>query len=1000
LPLTLVTGPANAEKAGHVLAAYRAALEAEPLLVVPTFADVEHYRRELAEAGAVFGVRVVRFAGLMGEIARRAGVGGRSLSRLTRERVAAAAIAAARLDVLAASAATPGFVQALLRLADELGERRIEPGRWWVAMRAWGEREPHRAAYAEELARLYGAYRDGLAALGRRDRAGQDLAALDALRLEPARWRGTPVFLYGFDDLTPVQRDAVETLAVHAAAPVTVSLTYEPGRAAFAGRGSTFQELMALRPEHVALEARAEHYSAPALHALERTLFEPARARRPDPAEALLLLEGGGERAELELVAAHVARLIRERGVAPEDIAVVLREPRDQAALIAQVFAELEVPIALERFTPAGHTALGRGLVALLRAAVLDGGAGDLLTWLRTPGKLRQPALADRLEERARREGAAGAARARALWEGDHPDFPLVELDRVAAAAAEGPGALCRRLAAEAAALFAAPYRRRAPVLAGARALDARVAGALRSTLGELERLAADHPGLVPDAWGLARLLSDLEVRIHDDPRAGVVAVTRPQAIRARRARAVFLCGLREGAFPRPGTPEPFLGDDERRALNAASGLGLRLREDRLDAERYLLYAAASRPTDLLALSWPAADDEGEPFVRSLFVDDVLDAFDPAAARRVERRALGAAGFDADLAPTEREAERGRLAAVRGAAEPPLAPLRDPRVLGALRARATWSASALEAYASCPVKWFVERLLAPRVLEPDPEPMLRGDLAHRVLEDALRALSGGGPLTPARLDETRAHVRAALDRHCEDASISPSPERRRAALRRLEVDLLRYVEHAAHAGSAFAPAHFEVRFGGEDDELPPAELAGGELRLEGRVDRVDVGPGGRQAIVYDYKGKGAPPQARWLEDARLQVGLYLLALPHLLELEAVGGLYQPLGRDDDGRPRGLLRDGADPGLHSFDNDRLEPAEFDARLDEVLDAALRAVRGIRSGALPPRPQRCAWAGGCAHPSICRCEEAGRSPAVVERPEADRRSRNAGRDAPPR
>jgi len=139
------------------------------------------------------------------------------------------------------------------------------------------------------------------------------------------------------------------------------------------------------------------------------------------------------------------------------------------------------------------------------------------------------------------------------------------------------------------------------------------------------------------------------------------------------------------------------------------------------------------------------------------------------------------------------------------------------------------------------------------------------------------------------------------------------------------------------------------------------------------IDVGEVGESGlREAIVYDYKGKGAPPQARWLEDARLQVGLYLLALPHLLELNAVGGLYQPLGRDDDGRPRGLLRDGADPGLASVGTDRLDPEEFDTRLDEVLDAALEAVRGIRSGALVPAPDACAWGGGCAHPTICRCD----------------------------
>jgi ATP-dependent helicase/DNAse subunit B len=879
-------------------------------------------------------------------------------------------VGAARLDRLARSAATPGFLPAFLRLVDELEEQRISPGRWYAALRAWAAAAPAQAGYAEELGALYGAYRDALARVGRPDARLHALAALDALRLDPARWRGTPVFLYGFDDLTPLQRDAVETLAVHCRADVMLSLTYEPGRAAFAGRGATFQELLALGAEHVPLEARADHYASLGLHDLERGLFETG-AEPFDAGGGVVLLEGGGERAELELVAAHVARLIRERGYAPEDVAVVLREPRDHAALIGQVFTELEVPYALDRWIPAGHTALGRGVVALLRCALAGGSADDLLTWLRTPGKLEQPALADRLEQRVRRAGAVSASAARELWESDHPDFVLHELDRLVATKGD-PAALYRRLALEASALFAAPHRRSARVLTGPEALDARVAGSLRSTLSELERLASADIGLAPGPEELASVLSALEVRAAGDRRTGVVEITGPGALRARRVRALFLCGLREDAFPRPPTPEPFLGDDERRALNAASGLRLRLREDRLDAERYLLYAATSRPTDLLALSWPAADDEGEPCVRSLFVDDVLDAFAPKAAERVQRRALGAAGFDEALAPTANAAARASVAAGPGAPEPPVRNLRDPRVLDSLRARATWSASGIEAYASCPVKWFVERLLRPGTLEPDPEPMLRGELAHQVLEDALRALSDGGPLTPARVDEARAGVRAALDEHADDAKISPNPERRRAALRRLEADLLRYVEQASRAHSAFAPSRFELRFGGEEDPLGPAELAGGELRLEGRIDRIDVGPSGREAIVYDYKGKGAPPQAKWLDDARLQVGLYLLALPHLLELEAVGGLYQPLGRDDDGRPRGLLRDGADPGLASVGTDRLAPEEFDARLQDVLDAALEAVRGIRAGTLVPEPDACAWGGGCAHPTICRCE----------------------------
>ena len=976
MPLTLVTGPANAEKAGHVLAAYRAALDREPLLVVPTAADVERYRRELAGEGAVFGVQVMRFGWLEREIARRSGVSGRPLGPLARERVAAAAVGAARLDRLAASAATPGFLPAFLRLADELEEQRIAPGRWYAAVRAWAAAAPAQAGYAEELGALYGAYRDALARVGRPDARLHALAALDALRLDPARWGGTPVFLYGFDDLTPLQRDAVETLAIHCRADVMLSLTYEPGRAAFAGRGATFQELLALGAEHVPLEARADHYASLGLHDLERGLFETG-AEPFDAGGGVVLLEGGGERAELELVAAHVARLIREEDVPPEEIAVVLREPEDHAPLLADVFGTAGVPIAMSRRVAAGHTALGRGLLGLLRCAVLDGTADDLLAWLRTPGKLERPALADRLEADARRNGARTAAEARALWEAAHPGFVLTELDRVAAAHASGPAALCERLAAEAAALFAAPWRGRAPVLTGADALDARVAGALRAALGELGALAERARALAPSAADLARALADLEAFAGDGARAGApcaVEVTSPDRIRARRVRALYLCGLQEGVFPRPGRPEPFLGDAERAELNAASGLRLALQEDTLAVERFFFYAAVSRPTDVLALSWHAADDEGEPRVRSLFVDDVLDLLDPAP--EILRRPLGAAGFDAALAPTERELLRARLAA-QGAARrrppAPIAPLRDAAVLAALRERETWSASALEAWTGCPVKWFVDRQLSPEDLAPDPEPLLRGELAHRVLEEAMRDLvAGGGGLAPERLDDAKRHLHAALERHAAHARISVNPERLRAAVRRLEADLVRYVEHAAHAGSELEPAHFELRFGGSGDELPAVELAGGELRLAGRIDRIDAVPGSREAVVYDYKGRSAPPsQARWIAEAKLQIGLYMLAVPQLLGLEAVGGLYQPLGAEDP-RPRGLLREDADPGLDAVRTDRLDEAAFEARLQEVRDAALEAVRGIRSGALAPRPDTCAWNGGCAHPSICRCE----------------------------
>jgi hypothetical protein len=112
MSLTLVTGPANAAKAGAVLERLRALLPRDPLLVVPTAADVDHYRRELAAAGIVFGAEVLTFRRLIGELAAATGVAGRPLGRVARERVVRAAVRDTRLRVLAASARAPGFTAA------------------------------------------------------------------------------------------------------------------------------------------------------------------------------------------------------------------------------------------------------------------------------------------------------------------------------------------------------------------------------------------------------------------------------------------------------------------------------------------------------------------------------------------------------------------------------------------------------------------------------------------------------------------------------------------------------------------------------------------------------------------------------------------------------------------------------------------------------------------------------------------------------------------------
>jgi ATP-dependent helicase/DNAse subunit B len=358
-------------------------------------------------------------------------------------------------------------------------------------------------------------------------------------------------------------------------------------------------------------------------------------------------------------------------------------------------------------------------------------------------------------------------------------------------------------------------------------------------------------------------------------------------------------------------------------------------------------------------------------------VSDVCDLFGPELEARKQVRSLGEVGWRDGAAPSERERLRGEAASGPRMREAPIGPLRDEALVAALRDRAAWSASGIELWASCPVRWFVERKLDPQGLTPDPEAMLRGALTHTVLEAILRGLiesTGSGRLDRTTLPHARTLAARALESFegTEAMTMSRDPSRQRAMEHRLRSDVLRYLEHAAGDESGLVPVDLEVDFGGPNDVHPPLELPGG-VRLRGRIDRIDTDAAGH-ALVYDYKGRVAVESARWRTTRKYQVALYLLAARDVLGLEPLGGLYQPIGGRD-ARARGLVLDDADPGLRTVRTDRHPREDFDAIVDGVLEDVLDAVAELREGALEPRPSTCSYNDkGCSYPTICRCEAA--------------------------
>jgi ATP-dependent helicase/DNAse subunit B len=973
MPLKLVLGPANSAKAGEVLGAFGALAKRGAVLVVPTGTDALHYRRELADQGVVLG-SVVTFTGLAGEIARRARYGGRRLSARQRSEVLRRALSSTRFEVLGSAARSAGFREAAGALIAELQRGLITPSRLGSALRSWAAEDERMNAYAGDLERLYHEYIGQLEQEGRVDEELFAWRSLDALRAAPDRWGRDSAFFYGFDDLTALERDAVETLARFTGAEVTVSLTYEPERVALTGRAETVAELRPLADELVELPARDDYYapgSRRALHHLERSLFQ-AHAAKLDPGPAVGLLEAGSERSEAELVAAEVLELLRT-GTPGEEIAIVFRSVKNTAPLVAAVFAQYGIPLAASHELPFVHTPLGRALRGAARCALIGGAearADDLLAYLRAPGLLERPELADVLEAGLRRDGVLSASAAR-----ERLGRSLPELDALAAAS-DPAGELCRlgRL------IFAAPHRGGAPVLSSEETVDARALSALVAACEELSEL-----GWFPSRPELLELLEELTVPAGQATQAGRVLLAEPLQIRARRFRAVFICGLQEGAFPSPGRPEPFLSDERRREVALASGLRLRPHEDVLDRERYLFYATVSRATERVVFSYRSSDEEGNLLLGSPFLSDVAEVLAGHWPQRRRRRLLADVVWESATAPTPRELAKALAAenAPPAGEQPETERSLGQVALDRLRHTEILSAGALESYAECPVKWLIERELRPQRLEPEPEPVARGNLMHAVLERLLGEL--GGPPGPEALAEAERLVDSLLRELAprQGAKLGAGAPKvvRAGLLRAIEADLRRYLTHAAASESGWRSFALEARFGfepgteGDSRESLPALALGSEpnrVLIRGMIDRIDVDAAGR-AIVRDYKS-GAPrsdfPAARWGVDQRLQVALYLVAVRELTELDPVAGFYQPL-RGDDLRGRGMFLEdlGFDSGVNPRDG--RSPEAFSAELDDAAERAVAVAGALRSGALVPCPQTCSR-DGCAYPAICRSQ----------------------------
>jgi ATP-dependent helicase/nuclease subunit B len=393
-----------------------------------------------------------------------------------------------------------------------------------------------------------------------------------------------------------------------------------------------------------------------------------------------------------------------------------------------------------------------------------------------------------------------------------------------------------------------------------------------------------------------------------------------------------FVVGLEEGAVFPVGLEDPVLLDDERRAVapgrlatskettsdavyrGAAHLASLRgrvtlsyscrdLRQGREAYPSWLLFQAhqllqpgsglshevligwLGDPATLVAATQTAATTDSGWWLSGLRGGGMTGM--PFVARAFPGISRG------NTAQTRRESEKfTEYDGLVTAAGADLDPRREDQVV---------SASRLESFAGCPFRFFLERGLGLDPVkdeEPDPDawldPMTRGAALHEIYSRFLRRLRGENR-RPVTADWKTLWKIARQELDCLRDEIPPPSEAvYNTENEQVERDLRLFLSLEAERSGA-VPLAIELPFGfGETEDEEPLsqaeavriDIGSGQIRLRGRIDRIDrLSDGSFEVIDYKTGGRWNVYDGTFAGGRLLQHALYAAAARRLLRPE-------------------------------------------------------------------------------------------------------------------
>lgn len=535
--------------------------------------------------------------------------------------------------------------------------------------------------------------------------------------------------------------------------------------------------------------------------------------------------------------------------------------------------------------------------------------------------------------------------------------------------------------------------------------IDRQAIDAIRAALGALMRWPDQTP--LTRAEAIQRIHTTLtkETITPESPKNGVAVFSMEQA-RHQRWPHIYLLRANEGVLPAASAQNAIYGSSDAKRLREFD-IALNDPMTHLRREMLLFHRAIQTPTNSLTITWSENASDGAALLPSPFVRDVdelvtgkrdrdlgspADAFEIAPDRLASRR--DAANRDLLNPKQTPQPLRNELAHARESAEieqkryRPIpfdqydAILNDPENLDAIfetfGPMHVYSASSLETFVDCPFRFFQQYVLDipnPESLDRSFNPMIRGQIAHATLEEFFKSLEGQ-PVSGLPEDEARTKLDAAFQHEFERLAWrgEAHPGFERAERIHLAEMLQAYLTRAREeeAGPQWTPTHFEAGFGpmrhdsdkeNLNEEPYLLHIDDTEVRLSGRIDRIDLNADGTEARIIDYKTGGAVTSTDITTGRVLQLSLYAMALEdHFMPgVKCDAAIFANLASQEEKEALGkkIKREDWKP--------------WPVRQKIALDAVRDAVTEIRAGRFHPTKEDkpCKY---CPHQRACRYQHA--------------------------